>query len=802
MRVFSCLRPACLAVLLAELPAVSAPANAAGISFSVLHSFQEAEANPAGALISDGLGNFYGTTAEGGSSALGTVFTIRRDGTGFKRLHSFEGGASDGTSPFAALTLDGNGNLYGMTDRGGSSGQGTVFTLRTDGTGFRLLHAFAGGANDGLEPEASLVLDDSGNLYGTTMAGGPPTCCNPFGGLNAGFGTVFTIRVDGTGFRLLHTFSGAPSDGNSPDAPLILDRFGSLFGTTGTGGAANHGTVFAMKLDGGGYQVLHSFAGGASDGSVPYAALTLDGMGGLFGTTIAGGAADDGTVFKLGTDGSGFALLHSFAGGASDGRWPHASLILDDSGSLYGTTLNGGHTSVQTAYGETNDGSGTVFRIGKDGAGFRLLRAFPADADDSATPWGSLILDRSGNLYGTTYSGGAPNAGTIFRVSTDGSSFEVVYSFGGFQDDGGFPMAPLIPGGSGYLYGTTVTGGSGGGGIVFRIRSDGAGFQILHAFGGGANDGNNPSGALAPDQAGNLYGSTAQGGATSKGTVFTLKTDGTGFQLLHSFAGGAADGSGGFFSLVLDGTGTLYGTTDQGGPDNAGTIFRIKTDGTGFQLLHAFSFSSASNGGANPWGPLTLDGQGNLYGTAVNGGGPSSGGTVFTIKTDGSGFNVLRIFGEESVFPSGSLVIDRSGNLYGTTMSGGGPSIHGTLFKLRTDGTGFALLHTFNGTDGTVPNGSLVMDAFGDLYGTTNWGGRLGAGTVFMVKTDGTGFRVLHAFGEDESGGLNPFASIFLDASGAIFGTTQYGGAGSFGTVFTLFRPVAVPGPLVPVRKR
>jgi uncharacterized repeat protein (TIGR03803 family) len=127
MRLFSCLGSACLAVLLAELPAASAPANASGISFSVLHSFQEAESNPAGALISDGRGNFYGTTVGGGPSAYGTVFTIRSDGTGFQRLHSFEGGTSDGTYPWTGLTLDADGNLYGTT-YGGPLGGGTVFT--------------------------------------------------------------------------------------------------------------------------------------------------------------------------------------------------------------------------------------------------------------------------------------------------------------------------------------------------------------------------------------------------------------------------------------------------------------------------------------------------------------------------------------------------------------------------------------------------------------------------------------------------------------------------------------------------
>ena len=804
---------ACLLVLLGGLPAVGA--QAAEPSYSILHSFQFAESNPAGPLISDGRGNLYGTTAAGGLSANGTVFTIRRNGTGFQRLHSFAGDASDGINPSASLTLDGRGNLYGTTTRGGPSNGGTVFTLRTDGTGFRLLHSFTGEANDGFGPEAALILDGSGNLYGTTAAGGPPVCCSDLGGLTS-FGTVFTLRTDGTGFKLLRGFVGGTSDGANPMASLVLDSSGNLYGTTaGDGYRPGTGTVFTLRTDGTGFQILHAFAGGANDGKGPVAPLTLDSFGNLYGTTVVGGSSDGGTIFMLKSDGTGFRILHSFAGGASDGHYPYTSLLLDESGNLYGTTSVGGQTPVHsdTALDGIYEGSGTVFRVRTDGTGFQLLHSFVGGANDADTPRSALISDGSGNLFGTTYFGGSPNAGTVFSISTDGSRFRILHAFAGFQGDGGYPWASVIPDGSGNLYGTTAYGGSlleGGGsfgGTVFRIRSDGTGFQLLHAFVGGEKDGVGPAAPLTMDQAGNLFGTTTGGGSSKRGTVFRLRSDGTGFELLHTFVGGAGDGLDPSSGLILDGAGNLYGTTDRGGPDDAGTVFRIKSDGAGFQLLHTFTLSP-SGYGQFPVAPLVLDGAGNLYGATSFEGGPSNAfGTVFTVGTDGTGFRVLHTFTDspdDGRYPFAPLIMDRSGILYGTT-SGFGPSFNGTVFRLEPDGTGFQLLHAFGGSDGGGPRAALILDDFGNLYGTTYYGGASAAGTVFTVRTDGTGYRILHAFGEDEGDGKNPASSLFLDSSGTLFGTTANGGAGTFGTVFALsigrHHPVVTPGPFVPVQR-
>jgi uncharacterized repeat protein (TIGR03803 family) len=717
-------------------------------------------------FISDGTGNLYGTTSAGGALDKGTVFKVRTDGTGFAVLHSFAGGASDGDSPGASLTLDAAGNLYGTTYSGGASDMGTVFKIKTNGTGFALLHSFAGGTTDGAYSYSSLVLDGAGNLYGTTYVGGEHNA-----------GTVFKIKTDGTGFALLHGFAEGPSDGARPEAGVILDGAGSLYGTTLQGGTSNFGTVFKVKIDGTGFVLLHSFALGASDdGANPAAGVILDGAGNLYGTTYGGGVSGGGTIFKVRTDGTGFALVHSFAWVASNGAQPYAPLILDGAGNLYGTTAEGSAT-----------GGGTVFKVRTDGTGFALLHGFAGGTSDGANVHTGVILDGAGNLYGTTEQGGTTGGGTVFKVKTDGTGFALLHSFAWIASGGTYPYAPLILDVAGNLYGTTETGGASDNGAIFKVKKDGTGFAVLHDFAGGASDGARPRAGVILDGAGNLYGTTRLAGAGSRGTVFKVKTDGTGFTVLHSFAGGASDGAEPYAPLILDSAGNLYGTTYRGGALDGGTMFKVRTDGTGFALLHGFA-SDASDG-ATPNAGLALGGAADLYGTTT-GGGASNRGTVFKIGTDGTGFAVLHSFAggaSDGAQPYASLILDGAGTLYGTTTQGGVSNM-GTVFKVKTDGTGFASLHTFAGgdSDGIAPQASLTLDGAGNLYGTTTAGGASNLGTIFKVRTDGTGFVLLHGFTGAGSDGAAPLASLILDESGKLYGTTATGGAGDLGTVFAL----------------
>jgi uncharacterized repeat protein (TIGR03803 family) len=767
--------------------------------FSTIHSHQSAaESAPLAPLVSDSAGNLYGTTS-GGDWGLpgGVVFTVRTDGTEFRRLHTFTGSTGDGFYPRAALLLDERGTLYGTTSGGGPLNAGTIFRLNSDGTEFQLLHSFSAWKGDGASPAASLILGAEGKLYGTTEYGG-----------SANFGTIFSVETDGTGYEILHSFKGGVGDGRLPHASLVLDGAGNLFGTTLYGGQPGsynmfgdyfdgYGSVFTVRTDGTGFQVLYTFLPEGSEGIWPSGSLIIDGSGRMYGATSIGGATGYGTIFSLNRDGTGFKVLHSF--GMTDGR-PIGSLAFDGAGDLFGTS--------EVVSGSTG---AIIFTLRTDGTNFRVLHT--TDAIGGHYPNGGLLLDSSRTLFGTMAYGGAFLGGTIYRIRTDGSDFETVLDFSGSKADGMWPQASLIRDGSGNLYGTTTIGGARNAGTVFTVRPDGSGFRVLHSFGN--DDVVGPSAPLVLDASGYLYGTS--GGLRTGGVVFRLKTDGTGFEILHLFTPDPSDGFGPQSSLILDGSGNLYGTTRGGGGSGCGTVFKMRTDGTNFQVLHAFS--SGSSDGSTPWASLILDGSENLYGTTLYGGSWTTEvggtvftllgvGTIFTLRTDGTGFTLLHSFAvraNDGAGPMAALLLDASGNLYGTTIGGGSMS-RGTIFKIRKNGTDFHVLHSFAGNpgDGATPYSSLVLDDSGNLYGTTFDGGPSNVGTVFTIKTDGSAYQLLHVFAGGVSDGSNPWSSLLLDRSGQLFGTTKGGGSANVGTEFTLFvgrhQPVTAPG--TPVRRR
>jgi uncharacterized repeat protein (TIGR03803 family) len=321
------------------------------------------------------------------------------DTTGtFTVLHSFAGQPSDGDMPHGVLLRDGAGNLYGTTMLGGTYNYGTVYKLDPSGT-LTLLHSFAGGPSDGANPLTDLHRDAAGNLYGTTYYGGSGACSDSGG---VGCGTVFKVNLSSRQETVLHSFAGYPTDGAHFHAGVMLDAAGNLYGASIKGGAYDSGTVFKIDAVTGQETVLHSFAGQPSDGAHPLATLISDTAGNLYGTTLAGGAYDDGTVYKLDTTGT-LTLLHSFAGQPSDGSTPHGILARDAAGNLYDTTEFGG-----------TDDRGTVFKLDTAGT-LTLLYSF-TEAPDGDVAVGGLV-QYGGSLYSTTYKGGSDNLGTVFKLT-------------------------------------------------------------------------------------------------------------------------------------------------------------------------------------------------------------------------------------------------------------------------------------------------------------------------------------------------------------------------------------------------
>jgi uncharacterized repeat protein (TIGR03803 family) len=386
----------------------------------------------------------------------------------FTTLHSFYG-VRDGANPFAGLILSGN-TLYGTALFGGSSGYGTLFTINTNGTGFKVLESFNGG-NDEACPVSGLLL--SGNtLYGASSGPG------------SSLGALYSVKTNGTGFTTLHVFTPTSgpsltnSDGGFVSGTLRLSG-NTLYGASDYGGSWGSGNVFAINTNGTGFTTLHTFTATSvprngtdnppyknSDGAGPNAGVILSGNT-LYGTTQFGGSSGWGTVFAINTNGTGFTTLHTFTG-VSDGGWPFTGPLILSGNTLYGTTMRGGS-------GAGNSGNGTVFALNTDGTGFTNLHIFTATNSllinsDGAAPSDGVIL--SGNtLYGTTVFGGSSGNGTVFALNADGTGFTTLHSFAGRPN---LPTG-LISSGAGLvlsgntLYGATYSGGTYGDGTVFSL---------------------------------------------------------------------------------------------------------------------------------------------------------------------------------------------------------------------------------------------------------------------------------------------------------------------------------------------
>lgn len=869
---------------------------------TILHSFGDGsllnDGNaPSANLVQGSDGNFYSTTSGGGSASHGTVFRISPQGQ-VTILHSFTGvdnGAPfDGANPQAALIQSINGNFYGTTRSGGSANSGTLFKMTPQGQ-LKIAHQFPdeGMTNDGALPTAGLIQTSDGTFYGTASSGGL-----------ASLGVVFKLTPQGQ-VLILHSFGDVTvnNDGTVPNAALVQGSDGTFYGTTSSGGSANHGVVFKMTAQG---QVttLHSFGDGsvANDGSGPNTGLIQGSDGNFYGTTSSGGSANHGAIFKITPSGQ-LTILHNFGDAtvANDGAGPNIHLIQGSDGNFYGTTGNGGSANLGVVFFMTPQGQLTISHSFGDGS----------VPHDGTNPNAGLLQDSSGNFYGTATSGGSAGQGTVFKLvmnlpnitsslSINGTiGTPLKYQITGTQKPTSFAAANLPDGlmidtATGIISGSPTTAATtivtltltnpagstqapltitiipaspptitsilnafGGLNIPFQYATvatfnptsyaaqnlppglhidapsgvisgsptatgtypviltatNGAGtsqpltltitiyssqptlsqeYLVLHRFNDGSvtNDGRQPT-EIFQGYDHNFYGVTTAGGANGFGAVFQMSIQGA-----TSILNSATSGSQGQ-DLVQGVDGNFYGTNFSGGPNGNGFIFKLTPQGV-MTVLHFFGDGSVVSDGTNPNPGLVQGSDGNFYGTTKNGG-TAGKGTIFQMTPQGVETAIIHSFGDSSVDhdglnPESGLIAGTDGNFYGTTQNGGTPNGQGTVYQLTPQGA-VNILHTFG--DGTVTNdGSpgasngnglprLVEGVDHNFYGVTAAGGSAGLGSIYQITSGGT-VTILHSFGTVTNDGAAPLASLIVGFDGNFYGTTQSGGSADSGTIFTM----------------
>jgi hypothetical protein len=793
--------------------ALGLTSTATAVTETVLHQFvsQSRGAFPE-SLAADAQGNMYGMTQDGGMYGYGSVFKLSKNSSGKWNqtvLHSFTG-LTDGNNYFPytnenSLIFDKAGNLYGSTPEGGL-GSGVIFKLSPGSNGnwnYTVLYSFKGGKTDGYTPTGPLAFDAQGDLYGTTTFGGNQSTNS----CQASCGIVFRLTPSASGWteKVVHFFTEV-NEGANPTNGVVFDSNGNMFGTTSTFSDIAS-TVFEITRTGGNWTLttLHSFSA-SGDASNPEGVI-LDASGNLYGASYQGGVNGDGAVFELAHSSSGWteSVLYSFNTGAS-GFSPTGNVTFDGSGNLIGVTGSGGSGS--------GGGNGVVYKLTLSSGAWTesVLYTFNGGTD-GVRPVSNVILDSAGDVFGVTSQGASANYGTVYELVPSAGTYAETQLFAFPATDGANVVGGLVADSAGNLYGTAVLGGLNlcpnggyfGCGSVYKLSrsSDGAWVSTtLHNFTGPqGGDGGSPASTLTFDSAGNLYGTTA-GGIGSAGTAFKLSPSGSGwtFRTLYTFGSHRYDGFAPQGKLIFDKSGNIYGTTFQGGNGSylncnvCGTVFKLAPTASGrYTESIIYNFQGLSDGSA-PAAGLVLDAAGNLYGTAAQGGiaeADNGCGVAYRLSpnSDGSWTQaVLYTFtcGADGGGPEGALVLDAAGNLYGTTPIGGTGACGGcgVVFELTPSSTvpwNETVIYDFPATStGAYPESTLTFDKAGNLYGTTNGGGD--APNQFCTQGCGTVFELTPSSSGWQETTLYNFAGPLTDGASPTAGVILDSAGNIYGT--------------------
>jgi uncharacterized repeat protein (TIGR03803 family) len=731
---------------LATLPCAPAAATT-GPTLKTLYSFPGGGDGtaPRGGLVNVS-GVFYGTTASGGANGRGAVYSINAT-TGVEALvYSFATGP-DVAAPQAGLIAVGS-LLYGVASTGGANGLGGVYSINPATGAEAIVFSFTaatGGAS------SSSLISSGGNLYGTTYGGG-----------SAPYGVIFQIDIKTAAVTTVYSFTGG-ADGGNPRAGVILYT-GNFYGTTTTGGAFNAGTVFAIDQATGVETTLINFDGESLGRAANGGVIQAGGL--LYGATAQGGATGNGLVYSYNLTANTVSIVYNFTG-ATDGGSPQAPL-LNISGVLYGTASAGGA-----------NGYGTVFSLTPSTGAEQTLYAFTGGTN-GGHPVAPLI-NVNGVLYGTDLGAetASVNNGTAFSLPTAGGTATTLHNFSGPSPFG--PGNATLLNVKGTFYGTSGVGGNSSAGSVFTIVPTTAAQTTVYNFTGGA-DGGAPDGGLINDTS-TLYGVATSGGAHKTGAIFSINPTTNAQTVLYSFPAGAQAPNG---PLVLV-KGVLYGTTQIGGNDHAGSVFGFNPSKK--TLTTVYSFKGGPDGGF-PLSGLTQNG-GYLYGTTQLGG-TGQAGTLFSLDIATGAQAVLYPFTNtgDGGFPAAPPVYV-GGVLYGTAPYGGTqtPACYasagcGVLYSFNISTSAYTVLHSFTASvDGALPQNTLSVVGT-VLYGGTSTGGPAGGGTVFSYTPASSTFSTVYNFtggadGAAPGGGLITLKNV-------LYGTTNAGGTVNAGTIFGL----------------
>lgn len=630
---------------------------------------------------------------------------------------------------------------------------------------------------------ANVSQPNSGPVTGAIANTFYATCVQ--GGAH-GLGMVFSITTGGT-VTSLHDFAGGAADGNSPFAGVTFATDGKLYGVANGGGANNQGVLFSLNPDGTGYAVLHHF-NNAAEGEYPATALCEGPDNELYGALYYAHATNGGCIYRCDLGGGNFTVIHGFSNGDATGYFPFSDLRRGPGGStkLYGTNLSGGANGLGAIYSIDTANGAVALVASFDG----YNGALPGPAYASS-PQFRMTAAASGTLmYGITMNGGPSGYGTIYKLDTATNTLSLVAGL--TQQTGCASPTPLT------LSGTSLYGGSYFGGIAAGVNvaghTDGWGssfsctttgtLKLTHSW--FIRDGYNPvSGPTAPIS-GYMYGTCYNGGLYNWGAIFKISSTTGAYSIIHHLNNYLGEGAYPQAGLFKAGDGAMYGTTTQGGSFGNGTVFKITTAGA-LTILHHFRGNLE---GSVPYQKL-VQGAGTdkaLYGCLYQGG-PSGFGSVFKIDTAGKSFQVLHYFsGADGTNPGNQLTVepDASGNtkaLYGGCQYGG-VNNSGTIFKITQNPVAFTKLVDLAAATGShIYYGGQMPLLNGKLYGTTWDGGTKNNGVIFsIVPIDPASYKVLHNFdntnwsGAEGYGPVDGIGPIPSGTSDTVFMGQEYGG--------------------------